>query len=135
MIAEVSKKAPSADNPWEDLVVSMLSVNNWSLEKTYYFLDNLRAQGLFDPNRLGSLDQDEIVTRLRKAGYDRGTFMNNLFALRLGCLGQSVKRQGILECTNRLSGNVRPDIEVFLASVKGIGPVVIANFFFLRGIP
>lgn len=50
-----------SDDPWEDLVVSMLSVNNYSIEHTYRFLEGLRQQGLFDPKKLAALDDSEAA--------------------------------------------------------------------------
>jgi hypothetical protein len=131
----VSKSIQPTDEPWGDLVVSMLSVNNWSLEKTYRFVDDLRTRGLFDPKTLACLEQDEIVVRLKKTGYDRGTYMTSLFALRLTCLGHFVKEKGVDICTKGISVMDGKAIEQFLACVNGIGPKVIANFCILRGIP
>ena len=37
------------DSPWEDLVVSILSVNHYSLERTYSSLLALREQKITDP--------------------------------------------------------------------------------------
>jgi hypothetical protein len=45
------ERKPAIDNPWEDLVVSILSVNQFSLERTYRCLAIL-AQA--SPPRLGS---------------------------------------------------------------------------------
>src|ERR1041384_1101122 len=86
---------PHIDDPWEDLVVSVLSVNNYSLERTYKSLAALREQGLVDPRRLEQWDQVEIASRLKAAGCDRGPFMTNLFALRLANVGELIRRKGV----------------------------------------
>lgn len=65
MSEKEAKTKAAADDPWEDLVVSILSVNQYSLEHTYRSIDGLRKQGLFDPERLMRWDQSEIVERLK----------------------------------------------------------------------
>ena len=124
-----------ADNPWEDLVISILSVNQYSLERTYKSIEALRNAGLFDPQRLIRWDQKEIADRLKSAGCDRGSFMTNLFALRLANLSALIERKGIEDCAKVISTCDTRAIEELLLPVNGIGPKVIANFYFLRDIP
>ena len=46
-MAETRVKANAAtDDPWGDSVVSILSVNRYSLERTFHSLEYLRGQGL-----------------------------------------------------------------------------------------
>lgn len=123
-----------ADNPWEDLVISILSVNQYSLERTYRAIDSLRKERLFDPRCLMKWDQNEIVDHLKSAGCDRGVFMTNLFALRLANLGALITSSGIERCNAIISGRDTRAIEELLLPVNGIGPKVIANFYFLRDI-
>jgi len=80
-------------------------------------------------------EQDEIVRRLKSAGCDRGQFMTNLFALRLAALGKMIKVKGIDACTKIISGRDTRAIEELLLPVNGIGPMVLENFYVLRGIP
>ena len=122
------------NNPWEDLVISILSVNNYSLERTYQSIEGLRSEGLTDPIHLMKLDQKEIVVRLKAAGCDRGSFMTNLFALRLANLGALIESKGVEGCLNVISGKDTRAIEELLLPVNGIGPVVIENFYCLRDI-
>jgi hypothetical protein len=127
----------TADNAWEDLVVSILSVNQYSLERTYQALEGLRKEGLFDPNNLPHWGQVEIVDRLKAAGCDRGPFMTNLFAFRLRNLGTLIEHRGLEECVKIISSRDSGEIKELLLPVNGIGPKVIANFCLLRelGIP
>lgn len=37
------------DSPWKDLVIAILAVNQYSLEKTYPLVGSLDKTGLFDP--------------------------------------------------------------------------------------
>lgn len=123
-----------AQNPWEDLVLSILSVNKYSLERTYSCLEGLRAEGLFDPGNLMRWSTSQIEARLRNASYDRGPFMTNLFAQRLRNLGATVNLKGIDTCTEIISGKNTTAIEALLLPVNGIGQQVMANLCALRGL-
>jgi hypothetical protein len=122
------------DSPWEDLVISVLAVNQYSLEKTYACKEGLQTQELTTPATLLELAPAEIERRLKAGGCDRGAFMTNLFAKRLGALGAHVRSVGIEKSTIILAGISRQKIEQFLEPVNGIGPVVLRNYFLLRGI-
>lgn len=122
------------DSPWEDLVISVLAVNQYSLEKTYACKQGLQEQELTDPSALSQLSQREISSRLRTGGCDRGEFMTDLFAKRLSALGEHVRSVGVEQSSDILAGKSRHKIEHFLEPVNGIGPVVLRNFFLLRGI-
>jgi hypothetical protein len=122
------------DSLWEDLVISILSVNQYSLEKTYPALPLLREGGLLNPENLSRWESAEIVARLKAAGCDRGPFMTELFASRLAFLGRDVNSRGIAVCSRILLSNDPTAISNLLLPVKGIGPKVLQNFFMLRGV-
>lgn len=119
---------------WEDLVLAVLSVNQYSLEKTYSSYASLKERGLFEPEYLARWGVDEIYEKLRQAGFDRGQFMTKLFAVRLACLGHFITGQGVEQCAEILRSKNVEHIERLLIRVKGIGPRVLANFYTLRGI-
>jgi hypothetical protein len=117
---------------WEDLVLAILSVNQYSLEKTYLAVETLRREGLFHPQNLARWTSKEIGTRLRNGGYDRGGFMTWLFADRLESLGKFVESVGVEECEKVLLRGETNEVKRFLQPVNGIGPKVLANFFVLQ---
>jgi hypothetical protein len=120
------------ENIWEDLILAILSVNQYSLEKTYSAVEALRREGMFRPQNLLRWTAEEIGTRLRLGGYDRGDFMTRLFAGRLASLGTFVKFTGVEECERVLRKGSSAEVKQLLTPVKGIGPTVLANFFLLR---
>jgi hypothetical protein len=134
MLERVQHPPETQDNPWEDLVISILSVNQYSLEKTYENAPLLRESGLFSPENLSKWDVEEIVVRLKNSGCDRGSFMTNLFAIRLAYLGAAVDSKGTQESRRILLSKEPEAIRSFLLPIKGIGPKVLRNFFLLRGI-
>lgn len=127
-----NQKTKSDDDPWSDLVVSILSVNSFPVERTYALLDRLRAEKLTDPENLSQQTAPGLYSKLVAAGYDRGEFMTYLFAERLSSLGAFAKTFGISECEKVMKSRDAKAINSMLLSVKGIGPAVMQNFLFLR---
>jgi len=117
---------------WEDLILAILSVNRYSLEKTYSAVGGFRSEGLFDPKKLAEQTLEEITVRLRRGGYDRGEYLTKLLAMRLMSLAAFVDRIGVEESERILTSPDKRKIEEFLQPVKGIGPQVLNNFFALR---
>ncbi len=118
--------------PWGYLVVSILSVNNYLLERAYGLLERLEKEGLLDPARLGQWDIGEVVGRLDRAGYGRGPGITKIVAERMVALGVWASKREFEKCTRDLV--TMPDDEVgeLLLSVKGVGPMVLRNFLLLR---
>lgn len=131
MAKHVLPSVEAQDEIWSDLVVSILSVNQYPLEKTYASLPALRSEGLCAPENLGRWDVEEIIARLKKAGLDRGPFMTSLFAVRLASLGVAVSTIGVAEFASLLLRKRRTEISQLLMPINGIGPRVLKNFFLL----
>src|SRR5271166_1563251 len=110
---------------WEDLILAILSVNRYSLEKTYSAVETLRREGLFYPHNLMQWTSEEIGIRLKRGGYNRGEFMTNLFANRLASLGLFIKSTGVEECERILRKGDATEIGKLLQPVKGVGPQVL----------
>jgi 3-methyladenine DNA glycosylase/8-oxoguanine DNA glycosylase len=119
---------------WEDLVVAILSVNQYSLEKAYSRIEGIRREGLSDPDSLAHWSPPEIELRLKRAGLDRGQFMTSLFADSLSSVGKYLQTAGIARCQEVLAGGEAEAVKNLLLPARGIGPKVLANFFLLRGI-
>jgi hypothetical protein len=132
----INQSQPSIDlqaEVWRDLLVSILSVNNYPLEKTYAHLLGLQSEGLCSPDNLAKWTVEEIANRLKAAGVDRGSFMTGLYARRLAALGAAVRTIGLTNFTNSLLAK-RAEISSLLLPIEGIGPRVLMNFFALRHI-
>jgi len=118
---------------WGNLVIALLSVNNYPVTKTLVLFDQLEDEGLFDPRNLASWSHPEIFSRLKKAGYNRGDFHVGIATRRLLALsslaGDMSNNEKILE------QGTDQDVKDLLLPVEGIGPVVVWNFLQLqRGI-
>ena len=119
---------------WEELVISILAVNQYSLEKTYSLLPLLRVVGIVDPVNLTKWGVEDVVAQLKTAGCDRGPFMTRLFAKRLVSLGIALRSRGVEMSAEIILSNHPDAIRNLLLPVNGIGPKVLQNFFLLRGI-
>lgn len=118
-------------NPWADLVIAMLSVNNYSLIKVFNLFESLKANDLFDPCGFACWNREEIARRLVAAGYDRGHAMTAIFTDRLSSLGQLADELASNE--RILTDGTRTEVAELLKRVRGVGPKVLDNFFLLRG--
>ncbi len=118
---------------WPDLIVAILSVNSYPLERTYQHVGGLREQGLCQPQRLATWELGEIAKRLGRAGYARGPVMTDIFSRRLAALGQFVVDRGVEACEDVLTSGSTENIAALLRQVHGIGDVVVRNYLAMRG--
>ena len=106
----------------EDLVVAVLAVNNYSFEKAWTLLPNLREAGLTTaatfPAELGP-----ATVKLASAGYDRG-LLTEMFAKRLHGLMQMAVSGALDELDGHVEAGRKDDVLALLVSVPGIGPKV-----------
>lgn len=119
-------------NPFSDLIIAMLAVNNFTLERAYSLRDSLDEQGLLNVQTIAELSIEELSSALARAGYRRGSFMNPLFAERIRKVAVEAVRQGKGLKDVLISGD-RANVEAALLPLPGIGPTVIRNYLLLRG--
>src|SRR3989442_146181 len=116
------------------LVVALLAVNSYPIERVRGIQAALEKVGLFDLTKLGSFTEAEIAERLRKAGYDRGAFLTDLIASRLQNVGQYLGTLDVESAMRVLTCGSAEDVRAVLSKAKGIGPTVIRNFLLIRGL-
>jgi hypothetical protein len=132
-MASMTNDSTNSDLGFE-LVISILAVNQYSLEKTYLLKDSLKSAGLFDFEILMNSSAEELEHFLKEGGCNRGEFMTSLFASRLNSLGEFIKQEGLQNFKAKVSNSELDEVSAYLLKVKGIGPRVIANFFALRDV-
>lgn len=133
-LQKVCDEGGAIDHPWDGLVVSILAVNQYSLERTFAVVGGLRAAKLTDPENLMHWTLGDMAEKLKSAGCKRGAFMTTLFARRLCALGEFIRKNGAAQCEAILSSGDRESIARLLLPVHGIGPKVLKNFFLLHGL-
>ena len=117
---------------YEDLVVAILAVNNYSLEKAYGLRTGLKKQGCFDPAKVRSWSHEEAVRHLVQAGYDRGATMNSIFAGRVQELAIFEESQVLVQAWKHLALGQKTDADRILLSIPGVGPTVLGHFWALQ---
>ena len=116
---------------WHDLVVSMLAVYNYTLEKVDDYSAGLEKQGLFEPDKIKKMSHEEIFEALEKSGYKRGN-LNAIFTERVQGLGEYVDKKGKNHCESILKNKDKEAITSLLKPIRGVGPKVIENYLELR---
>lgn len=128
---QTRENAHHQESPWADLVIAVLSVNNYPMTKVLNIFESLNANGLFDPCNFARWDRKKIARTLGSAGYDRGQVMTEIFTERLSSLGGLADELAVNE--RILREGTRAEVAELLKRVKGVGPKVLNNFFLLRG--
>jgi hypothetical protein len=128
----MTNRRPGVEAIIEDLIVALLSVNSWPVDKTYQMLDALRGAGLTDPTKLAQLTPEEISHRLAAVGYARGDYINGLIGVRLASLGQVLTTERCTALSRSVSERRFDSVNAMLGLIKGVGPMVLRNFWFLR---
>ena len=118
---------------FDDLVIALLSVNGYGVEKTWSLHAALEQTGLFDLESVSRLEEDEIAKRLQTAGYNRGEFLTNLLAVRLSALARYLRDLGWTEARGLLKSGDASQVREVLGKAHGVGPLVLDNFLWLRG--
>ncbi len=123
---------PSArDEAVRNLLVSLLAVNNYSLEKVWQHIQAFEQEGIFDPSQVCAWSKEEATQHLAHAGYRRGSFMNPLIAERLVGVCRFLEEGGLNALMKACENRRIEEVADVLKDVRGVGPFVIRNFSIL----
>lgn len=114
----------------EDLIVAILAVNSYPMERVARILPELRSNRLTDPEFVAAADLEEVTRLLYKSGYERGTLVG-MFAERLKSLMAKIENDSLDEIGLAVTKRERDRIGDCLRDVKGVGPKVIQNALLL----
>lgn len=117
---------PLAPAQVECLLMALLSVNNFSLEKAWLLLPRLREAGLTDPARVATMDMAATIEALTLAGYDRKK-LTWLFAERVKALMAAIHSGELAGLDAAIAAKDKAEASELLGQVRGIGPTVIEN--------
>ncbi len=117
-----------------DLIVSVLAVQNFSIERAFGLLNALETQGLLDLREVASVTEAEVLRRLEAAGLNRGPFFNPLFAKRIHTIARTLGADGLLDLLRLEKEKDAKGIEQKLLGLWGVGPVVVWNYKVLRSL-
>lgn len=120
----------SVGQAWEEVILAMLAVGQYPLDRVVALRGRLRDGGLLDPRNLASWSVERVAAGLRSAGYDRGR-LTAMYADRLVSLGKLHETESE-RCDLILREGDDDAVRALLMPWYGIGPTVIANFLNLR---
>ena len=114
----------------EAIVVSLLAVNSYGLERVYELLPEFRNNGLVDPAKISNAEVPQVMRELYKSGYDRG-MLTEMMAGRLIGVMKAVA-DGRLDILNDLVEKGSKTLtKELLCQVQGIGPKVASDAWML----
>lgn len=120
---------------FSDLLLAMLAVNSWELDKVGALLPRLKETRLTEPASVARMSFEKVFTSLVEAGYGRGDYIVSLLAERVISAGNAFTEDKLEEKV--LEAERSKDIESikrFLQPIKGVGPKVLETFILLRGL-
>jgi endonuclease III-like uncharacterized protein len=110
----------------ECLLMAILSVNNFPLEKAWSLLPRMRAAGLTDPDRVTAMDMTGVIEALTSAGYDRKN-LTWMFAERVKALMAALHGDELAGLDEAIAAKDKARATELLDRVRGVGPTVIQN--------
>jgi hypothetical protein len=117
-----------------DLVVAMLAVNRWSLERAHALSANLAATGFGDQVMISHIDVPAIARLLDVAGYSRGEYMRTLLARRIKDAAMRFAKLDPSALTEMEGARDVSGLRDVLMQIEGVGPQVFDNFRILRSL-
>lgn len=103
------------------LLSAVLATYNYPLDRAWGLLDGLRAQGLCDPDSVAGWSEQEVGTRLKAAGYDRGG-VTWIVAPRVAALMEAVAGGRFARLGELVAAGDREGVTALVVGVKGMGP-------------
>jgi endonuclease III-like uncharacterized protein len=118
-----------------DLVIAMLAVNGWHLDKVGDLMNSLEQNGLTNPNTVASRAFTENAKCLESAGYSRGDYMVSMLTERIESAAQYfINHDNITKLADVEASRDLKRLRECLEPIKGVGKMVIENYALLRGL-
>lgn len=110
----------------ECLLMAILAVNSYSLEKAWKLLPRMRELGLTNPARVVAMEMPAAVEALTAAGYDRKN-LTWMFAERVKALMAAVHDGKLDDLAGAVAARDERAAAELLGEVRGVGLRVIEN--------
>jgi hypothetical protein len=116
----------------DNLLVAMLAVNSWPVQRAWVLRGALRELGLMDLDALAQQSEAEVTRRLVLAGHTRGDYMNTNMALRILSMAHVLTPEVRRELSADIQAGRRDAANATLARIRGVGPSVLRTFWALQ---
>lgn len=110
-----------------NLMVALLDVNSYPIEKVVSCSQELEEEGIFDPEQVSRWTEEDAVRRLARAGYNRGPFMTAFLAERLLSVSRFLQEGGRSVFKRACETRRVEEVAGALKGVRGVGPAVLRN--------
>jgi len=110
----------------ECLLMAILAVNSFSLEKAWKLLPRMRELGLTDPARVVAMDLPAAIDALTVAGYDRKK-LTWMFAERVKALMVAIHDGKLDGLESAVAARDEGAAAELLGQVRGVGPRVLES--------
>lgn len=112
------------------LVVSLLAVNKYTLDRVLSYRSSFRENGLLDVEGVSKMDVGTITAKLTAAGFNRG-LLNGMMAARLKNLMTAISEGYIDQLPKLILNRDRESALTLLTSLRGMGPTTARNAWLL----
>ncbi len=118
---------------FENVVLSVLAVGGYRLERVFALLPALREHGI----TLGGqgLDEREAFLRLQVAGYNRGPIVTAMIAKRVVGVHAALHSGLLRSIAQRIRSGETEEARTLALRIPGIGPAVFDKIMLLNEIP
>jgi hypothetical protein len=110
----------------EALLVAVLSVSQYSIDRVQRMVPAFRETGLTDPARAATMDLGEITVALSRSGYNRG-LLTSMYGERVQALMKAIQNGQLHELSAAIVSADESAFVTRLRCIYGIGPKVAAN--------
>lgn len=115
-----------------DLVMAILAVNQWRLDQSSEIYDGLLREGLFDPEKIQQMSDEDVFRALTSAGYKKSAYVKGLICDRLKDLAEKLSGSKRDYFHNLIHTGHSDELKAFVMDIKGVGPMVYENFCLLQ---
>jgi len=108
------------------LIVSILAVNSYTLERVLGHISSFKMQGLLDFRSVSEMDVGTIAVKLTKSGYNRG-LLNGMMAERIKDLMTAISEGYLDKLPELVLKKDKAAALLLLCSLRGMGPTTAKN--------
>lgn len=105
----------------QDLVVALLAVNQYPVDRAVALMPAFRERGLLDPEAIARMGQPQVIEAMKDAGYTRGGYLP-IVSYRLFQLMEAVASGGLDTLPAFVASNDRDGFVAKLTELHGFGP-------------
>ncbi|MDH4127625.1 MAG: hypothetical protein OEV44_02645 [Spirochaetota bacterium] len=112
----------------ENLIISVMAINNFYLEKAYNLKEKLLKENLFNLETLKNSSSEQLFEKIVKSGYKKSDYVIGLLVDRFKDIGNKLSPSVLDQLLKAVVAKDINSIEKILLPIHGVGYFVIKNF-------